>query len=76
MSQAVARSVLIARPAPEVFAFVSDLRNDPRWCRKVLSCEQVAGDGPGLDARFGHFNVGRHLGQQLAALKALLEPPG
>jgi uncharacterized protein YndB with AHSA1/START domain len=35
--------VEIARPIEDVFAFVADPRNDPRWCRKVKSVT-VAGD--------------------------------
>jgi uncharacterized protein YndB with AHSA1/START domain len=35
----IEREVEIARPVAEVFAFVSDPRNDPRWCRKVESVE-------------------------------------
>jgi hypothetical protein len=35
-----------------VFALVSDPRNDPRWCPKVLSCEQTAGEGLTPGARF------------------------
>jgi carbon monoxide dehydrogenase subunit G len=38
----IERRVEIARPVEEVFAFVSDPRNDPQWCRKVKS---VAGAG-------------------------------
>jgi uncharacterized protein YndB with AHSA1/START domain len=48
----VERSVEIRRPAEDVFAFVSDPRNDPRWCPKVLSCEQTSGDGLTPGARF------------------------
>lgn len=40
----IAREVEISRPVADVFAFVSDPSNDPRWCRKVRSVEQV-GDG-------------------------------
>ena len=46
------REVEIARPAEEVFAFVSDPLNDPRWCPKVKSCEQLEGDGPAVGARY------------------------
>jgi uncharacterized protein YndB with AHSA1/START domain len=46
------REVVIARSAEEVFAFVADPLNDPRWCPKVKACEQVEGDGPGLGARY------------------------
>ena len=48
----VEREVEIARPPEEVFDFVADARNDPRWCSRVELCEQVAGDGPGLGARY------------------------
>jgi uncharacterized protein YndB with AHSA1/START domain len=48
----IVRDVEIHRPIAAVFAFVSDPRNDPRWCRKVRSVEQVEGDGPGPGARY------------------------
>jgi uncharacterized protein YndB with AHSA1/START domain len=44
--------VIIARSAEEVFAFVADPLNDPRWCPKVKACEQVEGDGPAPGARY------------------------
>jgi uncharacterized protein YndB with AHSA1/START domain len=48
----IERAVTIDRPAEEVFAFVSEPRNDTRWCKKVVSVEQVAGDGPGPGSRY------------------------
>jgi uncharacterized protein YndB with AHSA1/START domain len=42
----------IARPPEVVWAFIADARNDPRWCHKVDSVEQVAGDGPGPGAKY------------------------
>src|SRR3954470_17569345 len=33
------RKIEIERPLEDVFAFVADARNDPRWCPKVLSVE-------------------------------------
>jgi uncharacterized protein YndB with AHSA1/START domain len=39
----IEREVEIARRVEDVFAFVSDPRNDPRWCSKVKSVEG-AGD--------------------------------
>ncbi len=48
----IERSIEIARPPEEVFAFVADARNDPLWCSTVVACEQLAGDGPGPDARY------------------------
>ena len=37
----IERSISIDRPIEEVFAFVSDARNDVRWCRKVKSVSLV-----------------------------------
>jgi uncharacterized membrane protein len=48
----VARSIAIARPIDEVFAFVADARNHPKWRPKVLSAVQLQGDGPGPGARY------------------------
>jgi uncharacterized protein YndB with AHSA1/START domain len=46
------KEVLIARAPADVFDFVADPLNDPRWCPKVKSCEQVEGEGPGPRARY------------------------
>ena len=43
----VARGIRIARPPEDVFALVAEPANDPRWCAKVRSVEQVLGAGPG-----------------------------
>jgi uncharacterized protein YndB with AHSA1/START domain len=48
----VARRIRIARPPAEVFALVAEPANDPRWCAKVRSVEQVLGAGPGPGARY------------------------
>ena len=48
----VARSIEIFRPIDEVFAFVADARNDPKWCPKVISAVQLVGNGPGRGARY------------------------
>jgi uncharacterized protein YndB with AHSA1/START domain len=40
----IERSVTVARPIEEVFAFVADPRNDPSWCRKVRSVAQLDAD--------------------------------
>jgi uncharacterized protein YndB with AHSA1/START domain len=46
------RDVVIDRHIEEVFDFVADPLNDPRWCAKVLRVDQVEGDGPGPGARY------------------------
>lgn len=38
-------SVSIARPPGEVFEFIADVRNDPRWHTDVLEAD-LHGDGP------------------------------
>jgi uncharacterized protein YndB with AHSA1/START domain len=45
-------TIEIDQPVPEVFAFVADPRNDPRWCPRVTSCEQRDGRGVVAGARF------------------------
>ena len=52
MAIRVERSVHINRSVEDVFAFVSDCRNDPIWCKRVLKSEQVEGDGAGANARY------------------------
>jgi uncharacterized protein YndB with AHSA1/START domain len=46
------KSIEIARPVEEVFDYVSDPRNDPIWCPKVISVEPVGEPGHGPGARF------------------------
>jgi uncharacterized protein YndB with AHSA1/START domain len=46
------KAITIERSPEDVWAFVADARNDPLWCHKVESVEQVAGDGPGPGARY------------------------
>lgn len=48
----IQRSIVIGRPIGEVFDFVADARNDPRWCPKVDSVEQVDGEVPGPGSRY------------------------
>jgi uncharacterized protein YndB with AHSA1/START domain len=46
-------STAIARPPAEVFAFVSDVRNEPQWHTDVLEA-RLSGDGPvTAGSRFG-----------------------
>lgn len=42
----------IDRPAEEVFAFVSDVRNDPQWHTDVLEAEYEAPGSPTTGATF------------------------
>jgi uncharacterized membrane protein len=47
------RSVTINRPASEVFAFVADGENAPRWRSGVLDIQRVSGQGVGAVYRQG-----------------------
>jgi uncharacterized protein YndB with AHSA1/START domain len=48
----IVRAVVIDRHIEDVFAYVADPLNDPHWCAKVLSVEQIEGEGPGPGARY------------------------
>jgi len=45
-------STSIARPAAEVFAFIADLRNDPRWHTDVLAAKLIEGTAVDRHSRF------------------------
>jgi uncharacterized protein YndB with AHSA1/START domain len=47
-----ANEVVIARPPGEVFAFVADAENAPRWRSGVLDIRREPGGGPGVGARY------------------------
>ena len=40
----ITRRIVIDRPREDVFAFVADPRNDPKWCPKVVSTELATED--------------------------------
>jgi len=44
-------TVTINRPLHEVFAFVADKENDPRWRPGVVEIERVSGEGAGAKYR-------------------------
>ena len=67
----VEESIEIARPRDEVWQFVADPLNDPRWCRKVQSVEAV-GD---RRWRVMHKPVPLRPPQELIVDQTALEPP-
>jgi uncharacterized protein YndB with AHSA1/START domain len=73
----IEKTVLIARPIEEVWGYVADLRNDARWCDKVLSVEQLTGDGPGRNAGYSvvHRPVRLKPPKQLAVTVVEFDPP-
>lgn len=48
----IERSTVIARPPEELWGYVADPRNDPQWCQRVESVEQVTGEEPGRGAGY------------------------
>lgn len=44
---AAENTVVINRPRPEVFAFVADHENDPRWRPGVADIKRASGEGQG-----------------------------
>lgn len=48
----IENSTTIARPAAEVFAFVSDVRNDPQWHADVLEAQLLEGEPVGKGSMF------------------------
>jgi uncharacterized protein YndB with AHSA1/START domain len=44
--------IIIHRPIEEVFAFVADERNEPRYNHRMVSAELTSGEPIGLESRF------------------------
>jgi uncharacterized membrane protein len=44
--------VTVRRPLEEVFDFVCDATNDPRWILKVISVQKLSADPVGVGTRF------------------------
>jgi uncharacterized membrane protein len=61
---AASHSVTINRPASDVFAFVADGENAPRWRSGVLDIQRVSGQGVGAVYRQGVRGPG---GRRIAA---------
>lgn len=59
----VSHSVTIMRSVQEVFAFVTDVRNNPRWQSNLLEARQLT-DGP-VQAGTSFREVRRLLGRQV-----------
>jgi hypothetical protein len=58
-------SVRVARPAAEVFAVVSDVRNNPRWQGGMVSCEWTSPPPHGLGATYDQ--TARFLGRDIVS---------
>jgi uncharacterized protein YndB with AHSA1/START domain len=76
-STRIEKTIVIERPLEQVWGYIADLRNDPRWCDKVVSVEQVTGDGPGPNAtyRVVHRPVRLKKPKELAVTVEEFDPP-
>jgi uncharacterized protein YndB with AHSA1/START domain len=73
----IERMIVIERPAQEVWDYIADARNDPQWCDKVQSVEQVEGHGPGPGARYEvmHRPIPMRKPKELAVTVEEFDPP-
>ena len=44
--------ITIDRPINEVFDFIADNENDPKWCVPVVETTRITGSAPGAGARY------------------------
>lgn len=52
LARPVTVSVFVPAPPEEVFAYVSDTRNDPEWCPNVSAVTQIEGNGVETGSKF------------------------
>lgn len=52
----ITHSIVIARPREEVFAFVTDFRNDTKWWKPVIRTEKVTPDEIGVGSIFKQYS--------------------
>jgi len=73
----IEKTIVIERPLEKVWEYIADGRNDPRWCDKVISVQQVTGDDPGPDAsyRVVHRPVRLKKPKELAVTVEEFDPP-
>lgn len=70
-----AQNVVIDCHIDDVFAFLADLRNAPRWASGITSAAQVAGDGAGLGALYDVVRRVRGRRRHTAMVCVAWEPP-
>jgi hypothetical protein len=59
----------------DVFEFLADLNNGPRWASGVVSVDQVAGDGPGPGALYDVVRLVRRRQRRSAVVCVAFDPP-
>ena len=44
--------IFINRSIEDVYKFIADNENDPRWCVPVIETDRIIGDAPGANTRY------------------------
>lgn len=71
----VTATVDIDRPAAEVFDFVSDFENNPRWQRGMKSCRWTSEPPHGIGSTYDQ--IARFLGKEIvSSFKVIAHEPG
>jgi hypothetical protein len=70
-----APEVVIDCHIDDVFAFLADLTNAPRWVAGVVSVDHVAGDGPGPGALYHVLRRVRGRQRRTTVVCVAWEPP-
>jgi uncharacterized protein YndB with AHSA1/START domain len=73
----VEKTIVIECPVEEVWEYIADGRNDPQWCDKVISVEQITGADAGPDAsyRVVHRPIRLKKSKELAVTVEEFDPP-
>ena len=67
----IEHSVVINRPAEEIWAFMADAANNPQWISGLVESRQIS-DGP-MGSGTTIRNVGRFLGRQIESTYEITE---
>jgi Polyketide cyclase / dehydrase and lipid transport len=75
--EGVSKTIVIDRPLEDTWEYTVDGRNDPEWCKKAISVQQLGGDGPGPDATYRalHRPFRLHKPKELTVTVEEFNPP-
>jgi uncharacterized protein YndB with AHSA1/START domain len=68
--------ITINRPINEVFDFISDNENDPKWCVPVVETTRITGKAPGAGARYSFASQAGLIKLRGEFEITAFEPPG
>jgi len=68
--------ITIDRPINEVFDFIADNENDPKWCVPVVETTRITGSAPGAGARYSFASQAGLIKLRGEFEISAFEPPG